>query len=155
MTQGSEADVFVLDADECWALVRSASVGRLAVSTEDGPEIFPVNYAVDHGDVVFRTAEGTKLAALGVNDAVAFEVDGIEDARDDVWSVVIKGRAHRISRTDELVDTLSLPLFPWHAGRKGSFVRIVTEQITGRRFGKVDPGVWHTPLTDVARAPSE
>ena len=51
-----------LPANACWALLRSQEVGRLAVSIADRPEIFPVNYVVDHGTVVFRTAEGTKLA---------------------------------------------------------------------------------------------
>ena len=41
----------------------SAQVGRLAVSIKEQPDIFPINFVVDHGTVVFRTAEGTKLAA--------------------------------------------------------------------------------------------
>ena len=44
------------------------------------PDIFPINYVVDHGAVVFRTAEGTKLAAAVLGQGVAFEIDGYEAA---------------------------------------------------------------------------
>jgi hypothetical protein len=38
-------------------LLRSAEVGRLAVSVADHPDIFPINYLVDHGTIVFWTGE--------------------------------------------------------------------------------------------------
>ena len=52
-----------LDNHECWRLLRGVSVGRLAVWVDDHPDIFPINYKVDHGTLVFRTADGTKLQA--------------------------------------------------------------------------------------------
>lgn len=42
----------LLENQECWSLLRQVSVGRLAVSLEDGTDNFPVNYTVDHGTVV-------------------------------------------------------------------------------------------------------
>jgi alkylation response protein AidB-like acyl-CoA dehydrogenase len=63
MTHDPDTPVEILATDECWALLRSTEVGRLAVAIMNKPDIFPVNYLVDHGAVVFRTAEGTKLAA--------------------------------------------------------------------------------------------
>jgi nitroimidazol reductase NimA-like FMN-containing flavoprotein (pyridoxamine 5'-phosphate oxidase superfamily) len=47
-----------LSATESWALLRQTDVGRLAVIVDDRPDIFPVNYLVDHGSVVIRTAPG-------------------------------------------------------------------------------------------------
>ncbi|MEY2957656.1 MAG: hypothetical protein RLZZ01_224, partial [Actinomycetota bacterium] len=41
--------------DECWRLLERHEVGRLAVSVSDRPDIFPVNYVVDQGGIVFRT----------------------------------------------------------------------------------------------------
>ena len=116
-----------LEVNACWALLRSHEVGRLAVSIADRPEIFPVNYVVDHGTVVFRTAEGTKLAGAVQRD-VAFEADGYEPETGEAWSVVVKGRAEEISRGQELLDTADLPLFPWHAAPKQRFVRIVARR---------------------------
>ena len=85
-----------LEVNVCWALLRSQEVGRLAVSIADRPEIFPINFVVDHGTVVFRTAEGTKLAGAVQGDAVAFEADGYERDTGEAWSVVVKGHAEEI-----------------------------------------------------------
>ena len=122
-----------LPANACWALLRSQQVGRLAVSIADRPEIFPVNFVVDHGTVVFRTAEGAKLAGAAERD-VAFEADGYEPGTGDAWSVVVKGRAVELQRLHEVFDACDLPLFPWHAGPKPRFVRIEPTSVTGRHF---------------------
>jgi uncharacterized protein len=124
----------VLETNVCWQLLRDGEVGRLAVSITDHPDIFPVNYVVEHGTVVFRTAEGTKLAASVLGRAVAFEIDGYDPDRGDAWSVVIKGRATEIDRMQDVFDALDLPLFPWHASPKHRFVRIEPFDISGRRF---------------------
>jgi hypothetical protein len=124
----------VLETNVCWQLLRAAEVGRLAVSITDHPDLFPVNYIVDHGTVVFRTAEGTKLAASVLGRAVAFEIDGYDPLRGDAWSVVVKGHATEIERMQDVFDALDLPLFPWHATPKPRFVRIEPFDISGRRF---------------------
>jgi hypothetical protein len=141
----------VLEPHECWALARSAVLGRLAVSVGGRPDVFPVNYAVDRATVVFRTAEGTKLSTVVTNPHVAFEVDGWDAAAGTAWSVVIKGRARRVTRTDDLIDSMSLPLYPWHGGRKECIVRIDPEQVTGRLFDRVDPALWRSALGDAPR----
>ena len=66
-----------LSVSESWSLVRSAPVGRLAVVVDGRPEIFPLNHVVDHGTLVFRTAEGTKLSGT-VGHEVAYECDGLD-----------------------------------------------------------------------------
>lgn len=124
----------VLDADDCWELLRATDVGRLAVAINNHPDVFPVNFVVDRGTVVFRTAEGTKLAAAVLGTGVAFEIDGYFPTVGEAWSVVIKGRAVEIQGMQNLFDAADLPLFPWHASPKQCFVRIHPESITGRRF---------------------
>jgi nitroimidazol reductase NimA-like FMN-containing flavoprotein (pyridoxamine 5'-phosphate oxidase superfamily) len=138
MTVERRTGMTILEPDECWALLRTAEVGRLAVAVAARPDIFPINFVVDHGSVVFRTAEGTKLAASVLGIAVAFEVDGYDGDAGEAWSVVIKGRAQEIERMHELFDAMDLPLFPWHAAPKHRFVRITPEEVTGRRFRVVD-----------------
>jgi nitroimidazol reductase NimA-like FMN-containing flavoprotein (pyridoxamine 5'-phosphate oxidase superfamily) len=140
----------MLDTDTCWDLVGQADVGRLAVSIADHPDIFPVNFVVDHGTVVFRTAEGTKLAGAVLGRAVAFEVDGYEPAAGVAWSVVIKGRARELERMQDVFDALELPLFPWHASPKHRFVRIEPDEVSGRRFHVADESAWDiAPRTTV------
>ena len=130
--------VEVLDPSACWSLLRGSVVGRLAISIANRPDIFPINYVVDHGTVVFRTAEGTKLAAAVLGTGVAFEVDGLDTEAKEAWSVVVKGRATEIHAMHELFDAADLPLFPWLAGPKHRFVRIHPDEVTGRRFRVVD-----------------
>ena len=114
--------------------------------TVDGsPDIFPVNPVVDHGTLVFRTTDGTKLAATKGHD-VAFEVDGYDSSSAQAWSVVVKGQAHEIWEVDEILRALRLPLYPWQPGRKPRFVRIEPHSVTGRRF--VVKGGFRSPEPD-------
>ena len=55
-----------LDRQECIRLMEGhpTGVGRVALAGPR-PVIFPVNYAVDRGNVVFRTDPGTKFHARG------------------------------------------------------------------------------------------
>jgi hypothetical protein len=155
MTNPADLGVMVLEPNACWALLRSTDVGRLAIAVENRPEILPINYLVDHGTIVFRTAAGAKLAAMVSDGLVAFEADGYDAAAGDAWSVVIKGVAKEIKRPHEIFEAAALPLFPWHAAPKHHFVRVVPEDITGRRFHVVDRSTWDTPLTDAPHSAPE
>jgi uncharacterized protein len=139
----------VLSTSECLDLLRGDTVGRLAVSIREHPDIFPINYVVDHGCVVFRTAEGTKLAGAVLGRGVAFEADGVDEAAGEAWSVVVKGRAVELEGMYDVIDALDLPLFPWNAAPKHRFVRIEPVEITGRRFHIVDSSRWTDPARTV------
>ena len=76
MATDPRSGVTILEAHTCWMLLRSSEVGRLAVSVADHPDIFPINYVVQGGTLLFRTSQGTKLAALTINESVALEIDG-------------------------------------------------------------------------------
>jgi nitroimidazol reductase NimA-like FMN-containing flavoprotein (pyridoxamine 5'-phosphate oxidase superfamily) len=141
-----QTGVTELSVEECLDLLRRERVGRLAVAIRDHPDVFPINFVIDRGGVVFRTAAGTKLAAAVLGRGVAFEIDGADDETGDVWSVIVKGRAAEIERLHAVIDATQLPLFPWHAGPKDRFVRIEPVAITGRRFRAVDPAVWSDPF---------
>lgn len=145
MSTTTEADV--LPESTCWDLLRSTEIGRLAVTRGVEPDIFPVNFAVDHGTLVFRTAAGSKLLAIRSTAAVAFEADGYDSTTRQAWSVVLHGRAEEIRHAEELVHTAELPLSPWHGTAKSTFVRVVPDRITGRRFVVVDDGPWLTVLS--------
>ena len=121
-----------LPVSECWALLRQGVIGRLAVVVDGEPDIFPINYAVDHGTIVFRSDAGRKLrGAVGL--PVAFEIDGYELKDIAAWSVVIRGEATEIRDTDESIAAMDLPTYPWQDGAKAHYVRIVPSVTTGRR----------------------
>jgi nitroimidazol reductase NimA-like FMN-containing flavoprotein (pyridoxamine 5'-phosphate oxidase superfamily) len=129
----TDESLVVLDPDTCWDLLAGEEVGRLAVAVAEHPDIFPVNFAVVDGTLVFRTAEGTKLLAIAIGPSVAFEVDGYDPEAGIAWSVVVKGQAEEVPSYEQIED-LAFPVFPWSATPKGRFVRVVPEEITGRRF---------------------
>ena len=128
----SSVPVSTLSQAECWDLLRRNTFGRLGLSVANEPEIFPINYAAQGDTLVFRTAQGTKLAALTINEAVALEIDGYDDAGG--WSVVVKGRAHAAEWGEDFDDAQVAGLHPWVATLKPVFVRVAPELITGRQF---------------------
>jgi hypothetical protein len=82
----------VLDARECWSLLGSTPFGRLAIAgTGESPRAFPVNFRVHGPQIVFRSAGGTKLAAVSDGAPVAFEADDVDTDTGVVWSVVARG----------------------------------------------------------------
>lgn len=155
MTENPQTGLEELSVSTCWTLLRTAGIGRLAVWVEDHPDIFPLNYVVDHGTLVFRSHEGTKVDSAIADAPVALEIDGYDASTSTAWSVVVKGRAEGIHQIQEVMDTVDLPLFPWQAGQKNRFIRIVPALITGRRFPVADPDTWRTPLSDVRRSATE
>lgn len=131
----------ILSESDCWELLDHADVGRLAVDIAGQPDIFPINFIVDNGGLVFRSAAGTKLAGAVLNRFVAFEIDGYEPNDRVAWSVVVKGQARAIEKMQELFDAEDLPLYPWLAWDKPNFVRIEPTVVTGRRYHIVDDAV--------------
>jgi nitroimidazol reductase NimA-like FMN-containing flavoprotein (pyridoxamine 5'-phosphate oxidase superfamily) len=148
-------EVHNLEHHECWELLRTVSVGRLAVLVDGHPDIFPVNYTVDGGTIVFRTGQGTKLAAVSGDSRVAVEADGVDAVTGLAWSVVLKGPAAAIKGTEGILDTASLYLFPWQAGKKDTFIRVSPDTLTGRRFKVTAPMTWWTQLSGAAKASPE
>lgn len=134
METGPLSGVETLSEDECWQRLSTAAVGRLAVVVAGEPDIFPVNFVVDERSIVFRTAEGTKLAALTVAPTVAFESDGLDTTAARVWSVVVKGTAVRLERFTDIYAAEELPLSSWQPGPKQWFVRISPVTVTGVTF---------------------
>jgi len=122
----------VLTDQQCWQLLGRQQLGRLVTNARHTLDIFPVNYVVDGRSIVFRTAEGTKLVELMVNDEVLFEVDDHTDAA--AWSVVVRGYAHRITSAAEVAAADALPLRSWVPTLKYNYVRIEPARVSGRAF---------------------
>ncbi|TFC03521.1 pyridoxamine 5'-phosphate oxidase family protein [Cryobacterium adonitolivorans] len=121
-----------LSEDECWELLLSSSFGRLAAAVADDIEIFPLNFVAADKRLLFRTAEGTKLLALTVNNKVALETDAI--GRGDAWSVVVKGIARVLDTQAEIEAANALPLRPLVPTLKYIWVEISPTELSGRRF---------------------
>jgi|tagenome__1003787_1003787.scaffolds.fasta_scaffold19302067_1 nitroimidazol reductase NimA-like FMN-containing flavoprotein (pyridoxamine 5'-phosphate oxidase superfamily) len=130
-----------LDEQECWELLAGARFGRLAVAAVRDIDIFPINFAVDGTDLVFRTAEGTKLLASVISGLVAIEADHRDPAAGTAWSVVAKGSPRLLERFDSIYAAQSLGITPWVEDvAKERFVRVSVSRISGRRFRRSEPG---------------
>jgi nitroimidazol reductase NimA-like FMN-containing flavoprotein (pyridoxamine 5'-phosphate oxidase superfamily) len=124
----------ILTPEQCHDLLRRGVVGRVAVTIAALPAIFPVNYAVFEGDIIFLTGDGTKLQAAVDRAVVAFQVDHFEESLGSGWSVMAVGLAEEITDPDEAAAVQRLGLKPFAAGDRSHFVRIRPEFVSGRRI---------------------
>ena len=131
-----ESVVKELSAEQCWELLRTEELGRLAFRIVDEVHITPVNYVALDESLFFATAEGTKLLAVVMGSSVAFEIDRV--GADTASSVVVRGRA-RLLPEDEAHRIEDLPLRTWTPTLKYDVVEIVPEVVTGRQFELVRP----------------
>jgi nitroimidazol reductase NimA-like FMN-containing flavoprotein (pyridoxamine 5'-phosphate oxidase superfamily) len=128
--------VEVLTEVDCWAILRSHELGRLAFHHGEGLQITPVNFAVAGEHVVFRTADGAKFSDLVQDPQVAFEVDSSTD--EVAESVVCRGVVIELSGEQALM-TDQLRLRPWVSTRKTHVMAIRVTEISGRRFHLTKP----------------
>ncbi|MFB7242042.1 XRE family transcriptional regulator [Streptomyces populi] len=128
-----------LAPDECRALLSTHGVGRIAVSTPDGrPAVVPVNYEFFDDTITFRTAPDS-LPAAAVGAEVAFEVDHVDDALSQGWSVLAVGPASVTTDPDAVRElTERAHTRPWAGGERGMWVSIRPTSLTGRRITAAD-----------------
>lgn len=121
---------------QCFALLATATVGRVGLSIDALPAILPVNYVLHDRAIVFRTVPGTKLDAATEGAVVAFGVDSYGDpAHPTGWSVLARGVAQEITDPTELAALQALPLVSWaFDGQADHFIRIKPTLLTGRRI---------------------
>lgn len=126
----------VLDPDECWSILRTESVGRIAYVVDGRPMIVPVNFAVIQGDFVFRSDPGDKLDWVPQRD-ICIEADGSDDSN-HVWSVIAHGLARDVTNAlnveyvemrRNLVPTFT-PLTDPH------WIAVEVASISGRRLSR-------------------
>ena len=123
----------ILSPEQCHELLRGAKVGRVAVTVAALPAIFPVNYAMLDGDIVFLTGAGTKLRAAVDRAVVAFQIDDVDSLAAAGWSVMAVGLAEEITERDQLARAEALGLQPFAGGDRTHFVRVRPEFVSGRR----------------------
>ena len=124
----------------CWELLHAHRVGRIAVAVGSQPDIFPVNYVIDDGAIVIRTAEGTKLAAAIMGERVAFEIDELHNDTHTGWSVVVHGIAREAREVLAVLRDSEIDTSPWADGAKERVVRITPVDVTGRSIGTEGEG---------------
>ena len=120
-----------LTREQCEAHLAAGGIGRVLMVTERGPVAVPVNFEFTNGEVVFSTDE-SKAKRVEIEHFVGFEIDRVDEAMSEGWSVLVTGRGRRISNQDEYQRLASLDLVAWAGGDRHALVAIAADQVTGR-----------------------
>ena len=123
-----------LTRSECFELLAREQLGRLALTDDWGPVVFPVSYVLDRHTVVFRTEAGAKLHAASRGARVCFEADGADAAARTGWSVIVRGEITEVTDPAELARLAALPLRLWVPGVRDHYLRVLPAVLTGRRI---------------------
>ena len=141
-----------LTAAECRELLGTDCVGRLAFVTPAGPRIVPVNYAVRGEAIEIRTTAYSEVATYAPGTQVAFEIDHLDGAGRQAWSVVAHGVCRRHDNPAELAvrDRADAPS-PWAGGHRTMLLVLPWRELTGRRVGRHWP---HPPTSGRGPGPA-
>jgi nitroimidazol reductase NimA-like FMN-containing flavoprotein (pyridoxamine 5'-phosphate oxidase superfamily) len=131
--QTDHAGLEVLPFGACLDKLASVPVGRVGFLSAGEVVILPVNHVVDGQSVVFRTAEGSKLASTGVGYAVTFEADSYDEAAEEGWSVIVHGDADVVDDDAEISRLDGLGLRSWGHAERPYWIRIRPLSVSGRQ----------------------
>ena len=134
--------LLTLSPAECFDLLEPGGIGRVGFASPDGIMMLPVNFALTRKTIIIRTAPDT-LLALHADAQVSFEVDRLDEALHEGWSVLVHGHAHKVNDEREvkhLEDGTHLE--PWAGGARDVYVRIAPTRISGRR---IQSSSWVSP----------
>jgi Pyridoxamine 5'-phosphate oxidase len=129
-----------LDEAECLRLISPGGIGRIVYMGRYGLTVLPVNYKLHRGSILFRTGQDSPTGEdlqTGIAHAeyqVAFEIDNINPAAHEGWSVLIHGPAHQMTTDTERALVEESGVQPWGPGPKELAIRITPDRIAGRRL---------------------
>jgi nitroimidazol reductase NimA-like FMN-containing flavoprotein (pyridoxamine 5'-phosphate oxidase superfamily) len=131
-TYGPTPRLVELSAFDCWHLLESAEIARVAWNGPRGVALVPVNYAVADGALWFRTTPYSQLARECDGQWVAVEVDALDSEKRSGWSAVIRGVAE-VLPADEVPEHLA-DYQVWPSGPRHLFIRVDPVEVTGRKL---------------------
>jgi hypothetical protein len=130
-----------LTRNECLRRLGSVPVGRIIYTRQALPAVELVNFALDGGDIVFRTDDGGKLGAAVYGAVVAFEADSLDLIRHTGWSVTVVGQCRAVTDVSEIERLRGIALAPWALGQRDHYIRIPPTIVNGRSLVGAELGV--------------
>jgi hypothetical protein len=124
-----------LPRKESLRLLASTSLGRVVFTHFALPAIRPVNHVVEGDKIIIRTHLGTAIASAvdGTGTVVAYEADVIGPDDHLGWSVVVVGRASRVTDPGEIARYTRV-LRPWVSGDLDDVIVITADMVDGFRL---------------------
>lgn len=104
------AHVHPMSRPEMDQFLTVAPVGRLGMTTPEGPYVIPVGYCYTEGRIFIHmcSREGRKMRVLKAHPMVCFEVDESLSDASLAKSVIITGRAELISEPKRMISYLQM-----------------------------------------------
>lgn len=124
-----------LPRDECLRMVGSAPFGRIVFTVGALPAVQPVAHLLDGAQIIIRARLGAAISSAvhGSGTIVAYQADRIDPVQRAGWSVVIIGRAHRVTSEAQAARYReSLP--PWIDGEMDEVIAIDADVVSGFRI---------------------
>jgi nitroimidazol reductase NimA-like FMN-containing flavoprotein (pyridoxamine 5'-phosphate oxidase superfamily) len=121
----------VLTAYDCWRLLATEEIARVAWVGPDGVTIVPVSYTVTDRTLWFRTQPYSALGRQGKGARVAVEVDQLDHATNSAWSVVAVGTMRPVNPGDVPHEVMQMHV--WVPGPRSVVVCVDPVEVTGRR----------------------
>jgi nitroimidazol reductase NimA-like FMN-containing flavoprotein (pyridoxamine 5'-phosphate oxidase superfamily) len=119
-----------LDEAECLRLISPGGVGRIAFVGSYDLAVFLVDYQLADGAILFRTAQDgltEEDLRTGIEHGeyrVAFDVDHLDEAAREGWSVLVQGPAHHLDAEDEQEAARAAGVEPWAGGERNHFIGV-------------------------------
>jgi transcriptional regulator with XRE-family HTH domain len=133
----SDPQLVTMDEEECRGYLAGGGVGRVVFRSSGRPVALPVNFKTSAADVVFRSTDDGEVSAIGSEEPVSFEVDRIDDAMREGWSVLATGTVHPVSSTEQIHEVQALGIEPWAGGERCTYFRLTVTELTGKRINAV------------------
>lgn len=124
----------ILGRDECFALLASATLGRVVFTARGLPAVQPVKFHYHDQSLYFPAQADTELFGAAQDGVVAVEADAFDARLEAGWWVTALGRAHAAEYRDAPVGVAELA---WRDTPGLRCVRVPVEVVSGRRVGRV------------------
>ena len=121
-----------LGSDECWELLAGTTLGRLAVSYRNEPDVIPVNFWAAEKSILLHGSEHVRDIVRRARHQVVLEADGRSGS--SVWSVMAKGMLRELTGPDEIAAAERRQLKPWTLTRRVLYLELQPAELTGRRI---------------------
>ena len=124
-----------LPREESLRLLGSTSLGRVVFTHLALPAIRPVNHIVEGEKIIIRTHLGSAIVSAvdGTGTVVAYEADMIDLGDHLGWSVIVVGKASRLTDPSEIARYQQV-LQPWVSGAMDDVIVITTDMVDGFRL---------------------
>jgi hypothetical protein len=124
-----------LSRAECLRKVSSVPFGRVVFTVRALPAIQPVSHLVAGAQIIIRASLGAAFSSAPSGSAavVAYQADLIDPGRRAGWSVVVIGRAQRVT-SEAHAARYRQALPPWADGEMDEVIAIDADLVTGFRI---------------------